>query len=148
MPLFAAGNPVQASGQVNLVAGADYKAVDGQAAVFTNKAGTWVDLTGATVWFVGFIGNFPLSNLQTPVAGVAIPPQWFPPPLIAPVQGSVVTPSGANQQVSFDLPATVTGVRPCGSPNDLFAYAVYAALANGDIVPLQTGPLFVQGVGS
>jgi hypothetical protein len=141
MPLFATGNPYSSTtGQLTIVAGDDYKAVDGRAAKFTNAAGTWVNLTGAAIWLVVSSGNFPPqqpSNVPLPLA--------FPSALIGPVAGSVITPTGA-QEVDVDLPAVNTSVRPSPSPTDLYAFAVFAILPNGDIVTLLTGPCQVLGV--
>jgi hypothetical protein len=140
MPLLS-GNPVSASGQVTIMAGDDYFAADGRALVFTNVPGNWPDLTGAKVYFVASAGNFPPQQPST------VPlPLSFPAALIAPILGSVVTPSGANQAVQFELPALNTGVRPSPSPTDLYAYAIYAVLADNHLVTLQTGPLQVLGV--
>ena len=141
MPLFPAGNPFSAAtGQVTIVAGCDYKAADGNAAIFENAAGTWPNLTGASVYFVAQQGNAPPQLPST------IPlPLNFPAALIPPIQGTVTTPTG-DQKVSFDLPASQTGIRPTPSPTDLYAFCVFAVLANGDVVPLITGPLQVLGV--
>lgn len=144
MPLFAVGNPYNATtGQVTIVAGDDYKAADGRGCVITNAAGTWPDLTTAKVYFVGQNGNFPPQQPQAP--GGTLQPLAFPNALIAPILGTVVTPAG-NQQVSFDLPAASTAIRPNPTVNDLYAFALYAVLASGDIITLLTGPLQVLGV--
>lgn len=146
MPLFTGGNPYSSTtGQVTIVAGDDYKAADGRAAKFTNGAGSWPDLTGAAVYFVGQNGNFPPQSPQTFFPGLASPPSNFPGALIAPVAGTVIHPTGASQEVDFDLPAASTAVRPCPTVTDLYAFAVYAVLSNGDVVTLLTGPLQVLG---
>ena len=144
MPLLTVGNPWSASaGQMTIMAGDDYKAADGRAAIFTNTAGanTWPNLTSASVYFVAQNGNFPPQQPSTvPVA------MLFPAALINPVLGTVVTPTGASQQVRFDIPASSTNIRPTQSANDLYSFAVFAILSNGDIVTLITGPLEVLGV--
>jgi hypothetical protein len=142
MPLLS-GNPVNAATlQVTLMAGDDYKAADGRALLFANPNGNWPNLAGAAIWFVGQAGNFPPQQ----ASGIPLP-LIFPAALIPPVAGTVVTPTGANQAVQVELPAASTSfVRPSPSPTDLYSYAVYAVLANGDIVTLQTGPLQVLGV--
>lgn len=140
MPLLS-GTPVAANGQVTIVAGDDYKAADARAMVFPNPAGSWPDLTNAAIWFVGQSGNFPPqkpSALTLPIA--------FPTALIPPTAGTVVHPTGTTQSVQVELSAAGTNVRPSPSPTDLYAYAVFAVLANGDVVTLQTGPLQVLGV--
>lgn len=143
MTIFPTGNPVNTSGQLTLLGGCDYKAADGNAAIWTNQAGSWNNLTSAAVYLVAFTGSFPLPPVSSTTV---IPPQWFPPPLISPIKGTVVTPTGNGQQVSFDIPASASAVRPNGSPTDLYAYGVYAQLTNGDVIPLVTGPLYVKGV--
>ena len=139
--IFPSGNPVAPNGQLTLLAGCDYKAADGNAAIWTNAAGSWVNLTAAAVYLLAFRGSFPIP----PQPATLGPPQWFPPPVLGPILGTVVTPTGA-QQVSFDIPAASSGIRPSPSPTDLYAYAIFAQLTNGDVVALQTGPLYVQGV--
>src|SRR5579864_3081747 len=147
MPLFSGGNPYSSStGQVTIVAGDDYKAADSRAAKFVNSAGTWPSLAGATPYFVGQSGNFPPQQPLTLSPGIAYPPPNFPAALIAPIAGTVIVASGANQEVDFDLPAAATNVRPCPTVTDLYSFAVYAVLANGDVVTLLTGPLQVLGV--
>src|SRR5579872_5596204 len=104
MPLLS-GNPVAANGQVSIVAGDDYKAADSRALVFANPAGSWPNLTSANVFFVGQAGNFPPQQFVPTSVVDAVPLQLnFPAALIAPVQGTVVNPSGSSQSVSFDLP--------------------------------------------
>jgi hypothetical protein len=142
MPLFSAGNPYSSTtGQLTIVAGDDYKAADGRAAVFPNPAGSWPNLTGAAIWLAGANGNFPPQQPATVPLALN-----FPNALIAPIAGTVVVPTGVNQAVQVELPAASTGVRPSPSPTDLYAFAVFAILPNGDIVTLLTGPLQILGV--
>lgn len=146
---FSSGNPVNAStGQLTVVAGCDYKAADGNGAAWVNIAGTWPNLAGATPYLVGYRGNQPIPS---------VPPQGFltqtlapnfPAPLLGPVAGSIVTPSGANQKVAVDLTALNTAVQPSPSALDTHSYALFAVLSNGDVIPLQTGPLLVLGAQS
>lgn len=145
--IFASGNPVQ-SGTLTILAGCDYKNTDGNAAVFTNTAGTWPNLTSATPYIVGFRGNQPVPVAIQP--GTLVSDVWtqFPNPLLGPLSGTVVVATGAGQQVRFDLAADVTAITPNDTPNDLYGFAVFAQLASGSIVPLQTGNLHVLGVGS
>lgn len=148
MPLFTSGNPYSSvTGQLTTLGGCDYKAADGNAAKFVNAAGTWPTLTG-TPYLVGFRGNQPVP---TPVpigtlTSFAVP--QFPNALLGPIAGAIIVASGANQEVDFDLPAIATSVPPCPSPTDLYAFAVFQQLANGDVVPLLTGPWSAQGVAS
>src|SRR5689334_23993175 len=104
MPLLTIANPWDASaGQMTIMAGDDYKAADGRAAIFTNTAGanTWPNLTSAKVYFVAQSGNFPPQQPSTiPVALL------FPSALISPVLGTVNTATGASQQVQFDIPSS------------------------------------------
>ena len=146
--LFATGNPVDpATNQVTLLAGCDYKAADGNALAFVNNGpGAWNSLVSATVYFVAFRGNFPLPPVL-PVTALPVA-AWFPPAIIAPIVGTVVKAGSPNQQISFDLTAAQTAVRPSPSANDPHSYAVYAQLADGNVVPLLSGPLVVMGVGS
>ncbi len=142
MPIFTGGNPV-VNGTLTIVAGCDYKAADGNAAVFANSAGSWSLPAGSTPYLVGYTGNLPV-----PPPLPLVDSQVFAGALIGPIAGTVTVPTGASQAVSFDLPSTSTSVRPCGSANDLYSYAVFLQLANLDVVPLETGPLNVQGVAS
>jgi hypothetical protein len=146
MGLFAGGNPFNSTtGVLTLFAGADYKAADGNAAVFTNAAGNWQSLAGASILLAVFNNNLPLAKATS---GGVIPPSWFPPPLIAPLAGSVIVPTGAGQQVSIDIPSASTSVRPCASPTDLYSFALSATLADGNTVPLWSGPCNILGAGS
>lgn len=146
MPLFASGNPF-ANGTLTTLSGCDYKAADGNAAKFVNAAGTWPTLTG-TPYLVGFRGNQPIPAIPpTGVATNTLAPN-FPAPLLGPIAGTIVVASGANQEVDFDIPALASAVAPCPSPTDLYAFAVFCQLTNGDVVPLETGPWNAQGVGT
>lgn len=149
MPQFASGNPV-ANGTLTTMSGCDYKAADGNAAKFVNAAGTWQSLAGAGVvpYLVGYRGNqpIPLPVPQGTLTNTLAPN--FPNALMGPIAGTVIVPTGANQEVDFDIPALSSAVSPCPSPTDLYAFAVFAQLANGDLVPLQTGPWNAQGVGT
>ena len=147
MSLYITGNPVQ-GGTLTILAGCDYKAADGNAAIFTNVAGTWPNLTGATPYLVGFRGNQPIPQVISPLVISPTVAAGFPSALLGPTAGTVTTPTGANQAVSFDLAYTQTAITPCASPTDLYSFAVYAQLSDGNLVPLQTGDLMVKGVGS
>ncbi|MDE2100057.1 MAG: hypothetical protein KGL39_22575 [Patescibacteria group bacterium] len=146
MPLFTSGNPF-ANGVLTTLAGCDYKAADGNAVKIINAAGTWPTLTG-TPWLVGYRGNQPIPA-PVPVGTLEslVVPQ-FPNPLLGPIAGTIAVASGANQEVDFDLPALATSVTPCPTATDLYCFAVFCQLANGDIVPLQTGTWNALGVGS
>ena len=148
MALFATGNPYNATtGQLTFVAGCDYKAAEGNGVVITNPAGNWPTLSGA-VYLVVQNGNFPPQQPVTFAPGIEYPPPNFPQALIAPIAGTIAVASGTSppQEVTFDLPAAATMIRPCPTPNDLYSFAVYAVLTNGDVVPLLTGPCQALGV--
>lgn len=108
-------SPVSDDGtEVELVAGDDYLNADGRALVFTRASGSaeWPDLTGATVRFKN--GAF------------------------AAVTGTVVVPTGAGQQVRFDVARTLTaGLRTTRG------YDIEATLAGvgATVVTLITGTL-------
>lgn len=80
--------PVASGGAVSIVQGDDYATADGRALEWVNAAGSWPDLTGATI-------KFSVGSLT--------------------VTGSVVTPSGANQKVRVELTAVQTGALALGT---------------------------------
>jgi hypothetical protein len=98
---------------LTLVRGDDYKAADGRALQWTNAAGSWPNLTGATIQF----------TLQ-------------PHPLAAVTKTGVVdVATGAGQKVHVDLLAADTlTARPGEYPYDL-----QATLSNADKVTLAQG---------
>jgi hypothetical protein len=115
--------PVATGGTVSLVRGDDYKNTDGRALVFTNAAGSWANLTSASVTFT-VLQKSTVPN-STPITALM-------------QSGTVVTPSGSNQQVRFDLTAAET-LLPVG----LYSYSVTAVLSDGSTVTLSTGNCYV-----
>jgi hypothetical protein len=81
-------SPVASDGDVELYQGDDYANADGRALAWTNAAGSWPDLTGATVKLVVRAPNGDLIQ----------------------VTGSVVTPTGAGQTVRVELTAAQTAL--------------------------------------
>jgi hypothetical protein len=98
---------------VTLVKGDDYKAADGRALDFTNAAGTWPDLTGATINFKAAYQLQPTNSFTE-------------------ATGSVVVASGANQQVRIEIDGPDTTGLPAGS----YEYDVEATLSSGNTVTL------------
>lgn len=81
-------SPVAASGDVEIVRGDDYSALDGRALEWTNAAGTWPDLTGATITFTAKASGS--TTFTAP--------------------GSVVVATGAGQKVRVQLSAAQTNL--------------------------------------
>lgn len=79
-------SPTKDTGDIELTVGDDYYYADGRALVFTNEAGTWPDLTNALVYFRAKREN---GDKITQA-------------------GSVITPTGENQQVRIELPSSFT----------------------------------------
>lgn len=108
---------VTGEGVLNLTQGGDYLTTDGRQLQFVNAAGSLPNLTGATPYLV-------LKNAGTTHAAIT---------------GTVITASGVNQRVDFNVSDATTDLltAPRGS------YEVYAVLSNGSVVPLETGVLNV-----
>ena len=106
-------SPVALDQNVTLVKGDDYKAADGRALDFINAAGTWPDLTGATINFKAAYQLQPTNSFTE-------------------ATGSVVVASGVNQQVRIEIDGTDTAGLPAGS----YEYDVEATLASGNTVTL------------
>ena len=99
-----------------IVIGRDYLTADSQQLQFTNVAGSWVNLTGATIAlvFVSLAGEVSFA-------------------------GSVHTATGANQRVDVSLTAAQTATL-----NNLHSgYRLEATLTNGHLVRLQSGRAIV-----
>ena len=79
----------------------------------TNAAGTWPDLTGATINFKAAYQLQPTNSFTE-------------------ATGSVVVASGANQQVRIEIDGTDTAGLPAGS----YEYDVEATLSSGNTVTL------------
>jgi hypothetical protein len=120
--LIAAGGsvtvvaPVSASGAVEVVAGDDYAAADGRALSWTNTAGSWPNLTGASV------------RLNVRGSGAAFE-----------AAGSVVTPTGTGQEVRVALTAAQTG----GLTPQTYEYDVRVTLSSGRVAELARGRFVV-----
>jgi hypothetical protein len=111
-------SPIAADGALTLVAGDDYSAADGRAIQIANTAGTWPNLTGASV------------NLTAIRNGTTI----------LSFSGSIVTPTG-SQLVTF-APARESLPTPSDAAESWeYLYGVQATLASGRRVTLQTGRL-------
>jgi hypothetical protein len=149
LTLFIPENPVGTDGTLTILGGCDYAAADGSAARFINPAGTWPNLTGTKPYLIGYRGNHAIPVIVQP--GILFSDIGWnsPPPIMGPIAGTVIVAQGPNQEVRFDLPAGETAMQPCGSPNDLYSYAVIVQLAGSlHVIPLQTGPLNVLGAAS
>lgn len=114
--LAAAGvtvsSPASATGDVTVYQGDDYHNTDGRAIEWSNAAGTWPDLTSATVVF----------GVRAPNGSSFT------------ATGSVVTPTGAGQKVRVELTATQTALLvDWPTPSEL---RVRATLASGRKVTL------------
>jgi hypothetical protein len=114
-------SPLSASGDLTLIAGDDYLDADSRALSFTNSAGTWPNLTGATITLVA------IRNGSTLIE----------------VTGSVVTPTG-SQSVKVEPTAADLAPPSNASASWEYIYGVYATLSNGHKVTLQTGKLTLQ----
>ena len=65
------------------------------------------------------------------------------------IAGTVVTASGANQTVSFDVTSAETKTLAPNAPATPYFYEVLATLASSsDLIPLQTGSLLILANGS
>lgn len=110
-------SPVAASGDVEIIRGDDYSNLDGRALEWTNAAGTWPDLTGATITFTAEQSGKAITKA-----------------------GTVIVPTGAAQKVRVELTAAET-IIAAGT----WSFDVQAALAtNGRIVTLLFGSLTVR----
>lgn len=109
-------SPVSSSGIVELVRGDDYDNADGRALDFTNPDGTWPDLTDATITFKAAKGSALIE-----------------------ATGTVVTATGANQQVRVELTAEEIGTKY----GHEWQYNLRATLDSGNEVTLQRGRLNV-----
>jgi len=108
---------VTGAGVLNLTQGGDYLTTDGRQLQFVNAAGSLPSLSGATPYLV-------LKNAGTTHAAIT---------------GTVITASGANQRVDFDVTDTTTNLLTAIRGE----YEVYAVLSNGSVVPIETGVLNV-----
>lgn len=111
-------SPLSASGDLTLIAGDDYLSADGRAIEFANTAGTWPNLTGATIFLIA------IRNGSTLIE----------------VLGSVVTPTG-SQLVKVEPTADDLATPANAAASWEYTYGVYATLSNGHKVTLQTGRL-------
>lgn len=106
-------SPIAGDLSIEIIEGDDYVAADARAFEFTNVAGTWPDLTDATpVTFTARHKSAGSNRFS--------------------VNGSVITPTGPNQKISFDVLKATTDKLKDGK----YDYIVTATLASGNIVTL------------
>jgi len=111
--------PIAVNGTLSLMQSTDYAASETRSLDWTTTdAGTWPDLTTATVLFVAK----PQSSVTRPGFSIS---------------GSVVTPSGATKHVRVEVPAAVTAAVSAGT----YDYQVRATFTNTHVVPLASGTL-------
>lgn len=107
-------SPVAEDGSLSLIQGDDYFNVDSRALEWINEAGTWPDLTAATVTL-----RLKREN-GTPNS----------------VAGTVITPTGANQKIRVELTSAFTAqLEACAH----WTFEVEATLSNGHDVTLVIG---------
>lgn len=116
-------SPVR-DGKVYLTAGNDFFDADDLALEFPNTAGTWPDLTGATVGFKA-TKSFP-AGVQT-IEG----------------EGEVVVPTGVGQLIIVELSSEQTDVTPAPNEREAYVYDLQVRLANGHEITLERGPCIV-----
>jgi len=111
--------PIAVNGTISLMQSTDYAASETRSLDWTtSNAGTWPDLTTATILFVAK----PQASVTRPGFSIS---------------GSVVTPSGATKHVRVEIPAAVTAAVSAGT----YDYQVRATFTNTHVVPLASGTL-------
>ena len=109
---------VTGSGVVNLTQGGDYLTANGRQLQFVNAAGSLPNLTGAIPWLL-------FRN-----AGVNL----------TAIQGTVITASGLNQRVDFDVPHSVTDLLTARTGT----FEVWAVMpTSNNEIPIESGVLNV-----
>lgn len=114
-------SPLTPDGNLDLYAGDDYLAADGRAIILTNAAGTWPNLTAATLQLTAHRNG--ARRLQ--------------------FGGTVQTPTGA-QQIRFEPTAQDLPTPVDAAPDWSYQFAITATLANGHTITLQTGTLTLR----
>jgi hypothetical protein len=119
-PITYVGPVDPVTGNAKVIIGDDYKAADGRALDWTNSAGTWPDLTAATIRFLYSANGLAAGNFA----------------------GSVVTPTGAGQRVRLELNAGQTGgmAPTIAGPT---RFAVVATQPDGDSITIVRGLLTI-----
>lgn len=113
-------SPVATDLSISLIRGDDYKTINGRELSFSNAAGTWPDLTGAIII---------LTARNRNAKGVSFSGT-----------GSVITPTGANQNVTIDIEGDNTASLPTGA----YSYDVQATLADQNTVTLVLSSLTLK----
>lgn len=108
-------NTIGIGGTVRMFYGLDYKQVDGRAVSWINEAGSWPNLTGATISVLDF-------DTRASLGGT----------------GTVVTATGANQTVRWEVAKTVF-VSAASKK-----YILKATLSNNDEIDLTEGSLLIR----
>ena len=110
-------SPIGSDNAISILTAYDYKAAQGMAVTWVNSAGSWPDLTGATVKVVSY-------DARTDQGGTV----------------TVVTPTGANQTVRWEVAKTTYTTSARGASK----YILEATLAGGNKVPLAVGNLILR----
>ncbi len=110
-------SPIGSGGNISILYGYDYKNANALAVTWVNAAGSWPDLTGATIDVVRLDGRTSLGGTKT-----------------------VVTPSGTNQTIRWEIEDT-TFVEATTMP---IRYVVQATLSGGNKVALTEGNLTIR----
>lgn len=105
---------VASTGRLELVQGDDYLTTDGRQLIFTNTAGSWSNLTGATITLRLKVGT---QTVET--------------------SGTVITPTGTGQRVDVNLTDTVSAQVAVGRG----LFEVEALLSTGSHETLENGVL-------
>jgi hypothetical protein len=107
-------SPMGSDGAVSLLVGYDYKNTDALAVTWVNAAGSWPNLTGATIDIVDYDTRVSFGGTRT-----------------------VVTPTGTNQTIRWEVDDTTFALTAKGSTK----YILQATLSNTDKVALAEGSL-------
>lgn len=114
--------PVAASGDITLVTGDDYLTADGRQLKFTDTAGLWPTLTGATA--VLKVGTGPGSGATLSSSA------------------TIVTATGSNKEVDVAVTRAQSATLAVGT---FYKYALIATLSDGSVVTLSSGRLTILG---
>ena len=106
-------SPLAQNLSITIVRGDDYKTADARQFEFVNEAGSWPDLTGATIKFTARHKTDPTS-------------------VITEFSATVINPNGANQQVDVELSEAET----LGKTIGVYDYDVEATLASTRVITL------------
>lgn len=105
-------SPVVQGGDVSIIQGDSYLAVDNRAVEWTDDGGTWPDLTGATALLI--------LHVNSGSSGLGL---------------TVVTPSGPGKRLRLELTATASGAMTSRTS----PYSIRVVLADGSTVTLARG---------